>query len=139
MNTKDPETIDRFIELRAQGWTLVRISAELNVSKPTLIAWSRKHRYSIQNLRALETEVISQHSKLSRQNCLELLGEHLRRLCEELARRDLADIPTARLLVLIARLRAEANQVNGPLHLAEPITEELYPNEITDPILTWDV
>src|SRR5215813_756082 len=123
MNTKDPELVDRFVELRAQGWTLARISTELNVTKPTLITWSRKHRYLIQNLRALETEVISEHSKLSRLNCLQLLGEDLRRLREELARRDLADIPTARRLVLSAQLRAEANRINGPLQLAEPISE----------------
>ena len=139
MNTKDPETLDRFIELRAQGWPILRISTELNVSRPTLIEWSRRHRYRIQNLRAFHNEVISQNSKLSRQDCLQLLGDHLRRLCDELARRDLADIPTARLVGLCAALRAEANQLNGPLKLAEPITEDQDPFEITDPVINWEV
>ncbi len=39
---KDQETIQKFIELRSQGWTYARLMAELNVSKPTLINWSRK-------------------------------------------------------------------------------------------------
>jgi hypothetical protein len=137
MNEKDPEIIDRFIQLRAQGWPMLRISTELKVSRPTLIAWSRKHRFRIQNQRALETELISDRCKLSRQICLETLGEDLRRLREELARRDLADIPTARLLDLSVSLRAEANQLNGPLHLAEPISAEAQPDEITDPVTYW--
>ena len=45
----EPQTVQRFIELRAQGWTYARLLVELNVSKPTLIAWSRKHQFEIQN------------------------------------------------------------------------------------------
>jgi orotate phosphoribosyltransferase-like protein len=33
----EPQTVQRFIELRAQGWTYARLMTELNVSKPTLI------------------------------------------------------------------------------------------------------
>jgi orotate phosphoribosyltransferase-like protein len=43
MNAKDPQVIERFIGLRAQGWSFARIAAELDVSKPTLIHWSRLH------------------------------------------------------------------------------------------------
>ncbi len=32
----DENTVQRFIELRAQGWTYARLITELNVSKPTL-------------------------------------------------------------------------------------------------------
>jgi hypothetical protein len=31
---KAQETVQKFIEPRAQGWTCVRLMAELNVSKP---------------------------------------------------------------------------------------------------------
>ena len=48
----DDQTVQRFIELRAQGKTYARLMTELNVSKPTLIAWSRKHQFQIQNLKA---------------------------------------------------------------------------------------
>jgi hypothetical protein len=43
----DEPIVQRFIELRAQGWTYARLMTELNVSKPTLIAWSRKHQFTI--------------------------------------------------------------------------------------------
>ena len=32
----DSETVQRFIERRAQGWTYARLITELNLSKPTL-------------------------------------------------------------------------------------------------------
>jgi len=48
----DEKTVQRFIELRSQGWPFARIATELSVSKPTLINWSRKHQFQIQNLRA---------------------------------------------------------------------------------------
>jgi transposase-like protein len=48
MNSKDNETIDRFIQLRAQGGTFARIAAKLNVSTRTLIHWSRQHQHRIQ-------------------------------------------------------------------------------------------
>jgi hypothetical protein len=47
----DEPIVQRFIELRAQGWTYARLMTELNVSKPTLIAWSRKHQFTIQETR----------------------------------------------------------------------------------------
>jgi hypothetical protein len=118
---KEPTVIDRFVELRAQGWSFSRIAAALNVHKNTLLAWSRKHRHLIQNMRALETESLSEKCKLSRQTCLEALAEDSRRIREELLRRDLKDIPTARLVTLAASLRAEANRLNGPLQLCESI------------------
>ena len=46
----DEKTVNRFIELRASGWTYARLMTELNVSKPTLIGWSRKHQFQILQL-----------------------------------------------------------------------------------------
>ncbi len=43
----DEITTERFIELRSQGWPFARLAAELNVSKPTLIKWSRKHQVPV--------------------------------------------------------------------------------------------
>ncbi|HSU55381.1 MAG TPA: hypothetical protein VLT36_15100 [Candidatus Dormibacteraeota bacterium] len=122
MNSKDPAVIERFIDLRAQGWPFARIATELNVSKPTLINWSRLHQHRIRNLHALEMEALAEHHKLSRRHCLESLAEDERRLRDELANRDLKDIPTARLLLLLAAVRKEANAINGPLPLAEPVS-----------------
>ena len=139
MNAKSPELIDRFIELRAAGATFGDIAAELQVSKPTLIAWSRKHHLRIRNLRALETEARAEQCKISRPACLDNLGEDLRRIREEIARRDLGDIPTARLFLLAARLRNEANRLNGPVHLSDS-TGDLgdEENQLLEPSIDWE-
>ncbi len=34
------DTQDKFVELRAQGWTLAHIATELHVSKRTLVEWN---------------------------------------------------------------------------------------------------
>ena len=140
MNAKDQSVVDRFIELRAQGWTFARLEAELGVSKPTLIAWGRQHHHRIHNLRAVENEAVAEQCKVSHQACMQDLGEDLRRLRAEIARRDLSDIPTARLFVLVARLRTEASRVNGPLRLSES-TGSIPPEEsqYLDPTVNWEV
>ena len=48
------KAVQRFIELRSQGWSFAKIATELNISKTTLITWSRKHQFQVQNLRAVE-------------------------------------------------------------------------------------
>ena len=46
------ETINQFLNLRAQGWTFARIADHLRVSKPTLLNWSNKHQYELEAMKA---------------------------------------------------------------------------------------
>src|SRR5258705_12259598 len=46
------ETINQFLNLRAQGWSFARIADHLHVSKPTLLDWSRKHQSELQAMQA---------------------------------------------------------------------------------------
>jgi hypothetical protein len=140
MNNKEPELIDRFVELRAQGWTFARMEAELGVSKPTLITWSRKHHHRIQNLRALASEALAEQCKVSRQECIANLGEDVQRIRAEIARRNLNDLSTARLFALAALLRKEARGFNGPIRLSES-TEVIPPEEThyLEPTVDWEV
>jgi transposase-like protein len=140
MNAKEPEIIDRFIELRAQGCTVARIATELNVCKNTLLKWGRRHHHRIQNLRALETEALSEQCRLSPRICLENLGEDSRRIRDELARRNLEDVPTSRLFFLAALVRREARRLNGPLRISESVTD-LGPEAdlFTQPTITWEI
>jgi hypothetical protein len=139
MNAKEPQVIEQFIGLRAQGWSFARIAAELDVSKPTLIHWSRLHQHRIRNLQALEMEAAAEQCQLSRRHCLESLAADERRLREELARRDLKDIPTARLVLLAAALRKEANALNGPPRLSETVPPDApLTDQIPEPALTWE-
>ena len=55
---KDQETQQKFVELRTQGRSFARIAEELQVSKRTLIEWSRKFQFEILNQRAIELEAL---------------------------------------------------------------------------------
>ena len=135
MNTKPQETVDSFIELRAQGWSFNRISAELGVCRNTLIAWSRKHCREIQNLRELQLDAVAESCQINRAACLEQLSEDARRIREELAKRDFNEIPTARLLTMASLLRTETARLAGPVRLSQEIrpgSSEDYPNPSVD-------
>jgi hypothetical protein len=135
---KDQETIQRFIQLRAAGWSFARIAGELKVSKPTLIQWSRRHQFEIQNLRAVETEALAEKCFSSRSERWEQIGRDLRRVEAELAKRDLGDVPTARLLSLAAKLRSEASRETAPLRLSTAV-RDIPDDERFECVLDWQV
>lgn len=115
----DQETIARFIFLRSQGWSFNRIAVELNVSKPTLIKWGRQHQFEIANLRATETEALAERIFRQRHERWEVLARQLKRLEEEIEKRDLEEIPASRLHAIAAALRAEINRETGHVHFSE--------------------
>jgi hypothetical protein len=133
---KDQETVQRFIQLRAAGWSYHRIAAEINVSKPTLIHWSRQHQTEIQNLRALETEALADRCFAPREQRWSDLGAQLRRIEAELAQRDLSKVPTSQLISLASRLRAEASRQAGELRLTSP-TKTIPHEEFFDSTIQW--
>jgi len=106
----DQETIARFIFMRSQGWSFNRIAVELQVSKPTLIKWSRQHQFEIANLRATETEGLAERIFRQRHERWEVLARQLKKLEEEIEKRDLEEIPASRLHTIAAQLRAEINR-----------------------------
>src|SRR5437660_4223812 len=94
---KDHETQQRFVELRSQGWSFNRIAAELNVSKSTLINWSRKFRFELQNLRAVELEALREKLIDTTEKRAQELANQLRMVEFELQMRDLSKVSTTRL------------------------------------------
>jgi hypothetical protein len=119
----DEVTVQRFIELRAQGWTYARLMAELHVSKPTLIAWSRKHQYQIQNLKAIELEALSEKWLASVTARADALGTQLQQVESELARRNITELTTPQLFVLARQLRRQIERLTGPVQFTCPIGE----------------
>jgi hypothetical protein len=119
----DDKTVQRFIELRAQGWTYARLITELDVSKPTLIAWSRKHQFQIQNLKAIELEALSEKWLASTAARVDALGQQLRKIEAELAKRDPASLSTIQLFALARSLRRQIEQAAGPVQFTSPVAE----------------
>ena len=124
---KDQESQSRFIFMRSQGKTFAHIAEQLSVSRGTLVNWSRKFRFEIQNLRAVELEDLQAKLLSTREIRARALSEELQRVEQELKKRDLADVPTARLYSLADTLRRQILRETGEIQFTSPIKE--IPNE----------
>ena len=130
------QTIQRFIELRASGWTYARLMTELNVSKPTLIDWSRKHQFQIQNLRVIEMEQLAGQWLNSTADRVKILGEQLQHVEAELVQRDPADLTTAQLYTLARNLRRQIEQATGPVQFTSAVND-IPAGEYHDQVHDW--
>ena len=132
----DEKTVQRFIELRSQSWPFVRIATELKVSKPTLINWSRKHQFQIQNLRAIELEALADQWLSSVSDRLSRLGEQLQKVEAELASRDIKGLSTPQLYALARNLRRQMQQAAGQVRFTSPV-REIPDDEYHDQVQDW--
>jgi hypothetical protein len=119
------ETKNRFIELRAKGWSFDKIALELSKSKQTLLDWSKDLKEEIDKRKALELELIYESYYLIKKHRLQSLGDLLLRLQTEISNRDLTGIPTEKLLDLYLKYN---NQVKEELL---PVNEEKTKTPIT--------
>jgi len=133
---KDQETVQKFISLRAQGWTYVRLMAELNVSKPTLIDWSRKFQFQIQNLRAIELEALATQWLSSVDDRVSRFGQQLQKVEAELAGREVKDLSTPQLYSLARHLRRQIQEAAGQVRFTSPVAE-IPGDEFHDQVQDW--
>jgi len=101
---KDNDTKLKFIELRAKGWSYDKIAKELNVSKSTLIQWSKEFELEIKNFRNIELESLREQFMLDKAKKLEFSREIFDKLIENLRSRNFDDIPSDKLVNLILSL-----------------------------------
>jgi hypothetical protein len=132
----DENTVKRFIELRASGWTYARLMTELNVTKPTLIAWSRKHQFQIQNLKAIELEALGEKWLASLTDRVNALGEQLRKVESAISQRDVGDLTTPQLYVLARSLRRQISHATGSPGFTVPVAE-IPAAEYHDQVQDW--
>ena len=85
-NIQDKE---RFIELRAKGWSYDKIGKELGKAKQTLIDWSKELQDEIANLKALELEALYEKYYLLKETRLQTFGEMLTKIKTEVEQRPL--------------------------------------------------
>jgi hypothetical protein len=132
----DDQTVQRFIELRAQGRTFAQLVSELGVSKPTLIGWSRKHQFQIQNLKTIELEALAARWLASAADRVNALGEQLVKVEAEISTRDVKDLTTAQLYLLARNLRRQIEQVTGTVQFTSPVSE-IPAAEYHDQVQDW--
>ena len=96
---------NEFLRLRVQGLSLACIGRRLGVSKPTLIAWSRRCQPDIDSRILEDQQRVQQEITASADQQLADLTRKLNALKQELFSRALRDCPTPQLEALAGQLR----------------------------------
>lgn len=120
------DTKQRFIELRAKGWSFDKIAKELGKAKQTLIDWSKDFQDEVANLKAMELEAIYESYYLLKENRLETFGGLLNKIKDEVLSRDLTDVPTDKLLDLFLKYNTQIKEeiIEPTYKTSLEITEE---------------
>lgn len=101
---KDIDTKQKFLALRARGKSLRTIEKEIGTGRSTLAKWESESKEELENLQAMEFEVMREAYSLTTQARIERFGRQLQRVMEELEKRDLSDIKTPQLVDLAIKL-----------------------------------
>jgi len=101
--TKDAKIRERFIDLRADGWTLTKIAQELGISYKTAINWNKEDKELIDVAQAIHAEELHERYFMAKQKRIELFGERLLAIKDELEKRDLSEIPTPQLFSMMVK------------------------------------
>lgn len=110
---------DEFVNLRAEGRSYDEIAGILNVSRQCLQNWSRDLQNQLENTKAFHLDAIKAKYKMLQAHRVEEFSIMLHRLREEVAKRDLSDVPTDKLLDLFIKFTKEARNEDVELHFTE--------------------
>ena len=113
------EKIEKFVELRAQGWSLNHIASELHIAKRTLVEWSSEQAAQIKSLRALLQETAQEKLAASQEEELARLLRTQKDVEDELANRSLYRLPLEKLFGVAAELRQEIRSLREEMQSAE--------------------
>lgn len=129
---------ERFIELRAQGWSFDKIAKELGKAKQTLIDWSKELQEEIANLKALELEALYEKYYLLKETRLQTFGEMLSKIKKEIEDRELSDVSTEKLLELYLKYNTQVGDeiVEPVFKSSEEIAEDRLDRELLDELTT---
>ena len=99
---------NKFVELRAKGLSIRKISEQLRHSPQTCLNWQGELEEEIAKLKALELEALYEKYHLLKEHRVKLLGEQIKAIQDELKKRDLSQTSTDKLLELQLKYLEEA-------------------------------
>jgi hypothetical protein len=76
---------DKFIEMRAEGATLAKIAKEMQISYNIAVEWNRKFDQEIGAAKAFKNEEMLEKYKMTKEKRIEMFGERLLAIQDELA------------------------------------------------------
>ncbi len=114
------EVKDRFVELRASGRPMAEASKELGISYNTGLNWEKDLKERIEAYRAIHIEELQEKYRISKEKRIEVFGERLLAIIEELKKRDLSEISTPKLFdMMIKCMKALESEIDEPIFLSE--------------------
>jgi DNA-binding XRE family transcriptional regulator len=116
---KKVKKTDKFIELRAEGLSYADIAKKLDVSKQTLITWSKEFKLEIKNAKAINFDALFRKYTVAKEKRIEVFGERLENVLAELDKRDLSKVPTEKLFKIAFDLSDRLKDEAEPLQLRE--------------------
>jgi hypothetical protein len=118
--THSKEKRDKFIEMRAEGRTLANIAKELKIAHNTATSWNSELMEEIAAAKAFNVEEMIEKYRMTKEKRIEMYGERLLVLQDELAKRDLSQIPTNKLFDMTMKCsRALQQEIEMPQFLTE--------------------
>ncbi len=112
--TKTAEEAEKFIELRARGYSFDRIAEETGTSKPTLLKWSKEYGRELGEAQYFELQALLQQYGLMRKNRVEGVSILLQAVIEEMKKRagneSLSRLPTDKLFALYLSLEGRLEE-----------------------------
>lgn len=132
------ETKERFIELRAKGLSYDKIAKKLGKAKQTLIDWSKELQEEIANRKALELEALYEAYYLQRESRLQTLGTIIKKIKDEVKKRDLSDVPTDKLLELLLKYNSQVKEevIDPAYRSSQELIEEKQDRELLEELTT---
>ncbi len=108
------KTHDEFLRLRARGLSLGRISRQLGVSKPTLVAWNRRAQPEVPALALADHQQLQSTIVSSTSDELAQLTRRLAAVKQELFSRAIRDCPTSALEQIAGQRRQQIDSLSHP-------------------------
>ena len=128
----DTSKIGSFMALRANGWSLAKISKELNVSKSTLWEWDNKQQNEIHLLKHLQLEKLQERYLPTYEEELSKLRSYLDRLENALETQDFNKMGPEYVLQMALQLRARLGKMREQVPLRNiPFNQPLAPLPFT--------
>lgn len=121
---KTTEEIERFIELRARGYSFDKIAEETGTSKPTLLKWNSQYGKELEQAQYFELNSLLAQYGVMRRNRVEavssMLGSALLEMKKRVEEGNLSTIPTDKLvsLALILEQRLERETASNKLEFS---------------------
>jgi intein-encoded DNA endonuclease-like protein len=112
---KNIDDRQKFIELRARGFSYDKIVPQVGTSKPTLIKWNEELREPIERAKQLFTDSLLERVMISDSAKLEIYGKKLNEIYTEIGNADLSKLNMRDLLQLKDTLENEVEKQN-PKH-----------------------